>query len=168
MHKDKIISLALSLIIGFKLVDIYVDFKSEVSYIHLAQELTLVIISLSLFIFLMKDIFTRSKQTNYLLRQLDSSQHQQKILNKQLERSKHSFFDAINTQFAIWELTVAEHDIALFLLKGLTIAEMASLMQKSEKTVRNQASSVYKKAQVSGRHELAAIFFEFWEVDSKH
>jgi len=41
-------------------------------------------------------------------------------------------------------------------------------MQKSEKTVRNQASSVYKKAQVSGRHELAAIFFEFWDVDSKH
>ena len=116
----------------------------------------------------MKDIFTRSKQTKYLLRQLDSSQHQQKILNKQLERSKHSFFDAINAQFAIWELTAAEHDIALFLLKGLTIAEIASLMQKSEKTVRNQASSVYKKAQVTGRHELAAIFFEFWEVDSKH
>jgi DNA-binding CsgD family transcriptional regulator len=31
---------------------------------------------------------------------------------------------------------------------------------KSEKTVGHQASAVYKKANVQGRHELAALFFE--------
>lgn len=165
MNKDKIISFSLILIIAFKVVDIYIDFKSEVSYIHLAQELTLVIISLGLFIYLMKDIFTRSEQTKYLLRQLHSSQVQQKMLSEQLQSSKHSFFDAINAQFATWKLTDAENDIALFLLKGLTTSEIALLMKKSEKTVRNQASSVYKKVQVTGRHELAAIFFEFLDDD---
>lgn len=143
-------------------MDIYVDFKSEVSYLHLAQELALVTISLALFIYLMNDIFMRTEQSSNLQKQLHLSKHQQALVNEQLEDSKRNFFDAVHAEFSRWKLTAAEQDIALFLLKGFSVAQIALLMSKSEKTVRNQASSIYRKAEVDGRHELAAIFFEFW------
>ena len=46
------------------------------------------------------------------------------------------------------------------MLKGLSFREIAELRETREKTVRQQASSVYRKAGVAGRNELAAWFFE--------
>jgi len=63
-------------------------------------------------------------------------------------------------QFDAWQLTASEQDVVIGLLKGLSFREIAELRDTREKTVRQQASSVYKKAGVSSRNELAAWFFE--------
>jgi len=67
---------------------------------------------------------------------------------------------AIDTQLARWELTPAEQDIALLLLKGLRHKEIAEIRSVSETTVRQQARSLYRKAGLSGRNDLAAFFLE--------
>jgi DNA-binding CsgD family transcriptional regulator len=67
---------------------------------------------------------------------------------------------AIEQQFERWSLTAAEKEIALLLLKGLEHKEVAELRNVSETTVRQQARSVYRKAGLSGRHDLAAFFLE--------
>ncbi len=67
---------------------------------------------------------------------------------------------AIDRQFEAWALTPTEREIALFLLKGYGHKQAAALTGRSERTVRQHAVSVYQKAGLSGRAELAAFFLE--------
>jgi len=67
---------------------------------------------------------------------------------------------AIRQQFEDWSLSAAEGEIALLLLKGLSLKEIAAIRSTSERTVREQARSVYRKAGVSGRPALSAYFLE--------
>ena len=68
--------------------------------------------------------------------------------------------DAILQQFERWHLTAAECEIGLFLLKGLSLKEIATLRATSERTVREQARALYRKAGLEGRHALSAFFLE--------
>jgi DNA-binding NarL/FixJ family response regulator len=49
---------------------------------------------------------------------------------------------------------------ALLLLKGYGHKEIAKLLGRSERTVRQHAVAVYRKSNLSGRAELAAFFLE--------
>lgn len=71
-----------------------------------------------------------------------------------------SLGSAVDAQFARWELTEAERNVAFMLLKGLRLKEIAAARATSERTVRQQALSVYRKARVDGRTELAGFFLE--------
>lgn len=66
----------------------------------------------------------------------------------------------IDRQFALWKLSPAEQEIALLLLKGLSLQEVADVRGTSERTVRQQAAAVYQKAAVANRAELSAWFLE--------
>lgn len=68
--------------------------------------------------------------------------------------------DAIDAQFATWGLTPSEQEVARLLLKGLSHKEIASVRGGSEATARQQATAIYKKANLAGRAELAAFFLE--------
>jgi len=67
---------------------------------------------------------------------------------------------AIETQFSRWNLTEAEREVALLLLKGLSHKETAQVRGVSERTVREQSRSIYSKAGLSGRTALSAFFLE--------
>jgi len=67
---------------------------------------------------------------------------------------------AIEEQFQRWELTGAEQEVALLLLKGLGHKEIAAVRSTSERTAREQARAVYRKAGVTGRAALSAFFLE--------
>lgn len=66
----------------------------------------------------------------------------------------------MDRQFDEWALTPAEKETAMFLLKGYSHKETASLTNRSERTVRQHAVSVHRKPGLSGRAELPAFFFE--------
>lgn len=67
---------------------------------------------------------------------------------------------AIEEQFDRWRLSASESEIAGLMLKGLSHKEIARLRHTSEATIRQQATSVYKKSGLAGRTELAAFFLE--------
>jgi DNA-binding CsgD family transcriptional regulator len=67
---------------------------------------------------------------------------------------------AIDGQFDRWQLTAAEREIALLMLKGLSHREIALARDTSERTIRQQAQSIYGKANLSGRAALSAFFLE--------
>jgi DNA-binding CsgD family transcriptional regulator len=67
---------------------------------------------------------------------------------------------AIARQFRQWNLTDAEREVALLLLKGLSSKEIALMRGSSERTVREQARAVYAKAGLNGRAALSAYFLE--------
>jgi len=67
---------------------------------------------------------------------------------------------AIDRQLARWELSPAEQEVALLLLKGLSHKEIADIRGTGEATVRQQSTAIYRKAGLGGRHDLAAFFLE--------
>jgi DNA-binding CsgD family transcriptional regulator len=67
---------------------------------------------------------------------------------------------AIDLQFSRWNLTDAEREVALLLLKGLSTKEIAAVRASSERTVREQARSIYSKGGLTGRSALSAFFLE--------
>jgi DNA-binding CsgD family transcriptional regulator len=67
---------------------------------------------------------------------------------------------AIDAQFSRWNLTEAEREVALLLLKGLSHKEIAAIRATSERTVREQARWLYAKAGLTGRAALSAFFLE--------
>ena len=67
---------------------------------------------------------------------------------------------AIDVQFGTWQLTPAERDIALMLLKGYSHKLIAKETDRSPQTVRQHAAAVYRKAGLGGRAELSAFFLE--------
>jgi DNA-binding CsgD family transcriptional regulator len=68
--------------------------------------------------------------------------------------------EAIDAQFGRWNLTEAEREVALLLLKGLSLKEVAAVRATSERTIRVQARSLYSKAGLTGRAALSAFFLE--------
>ena len=79
---------------------------------------------------------------------------------EELEKAMAGIHAQIEADFDKWNLTAAEREIALLLLKGLRLKEIADARGTSERTVRQQAQAVYKKAGLEGRSELAAFFIE--------
>ncbi|MCB9791938.1 MAG: hypothetical protein H6741_04350 [Alphaproteobacteria bacterium] len=68
--------------------------------------------------------------------------------------------NTVERQFEAWELTPAEAEVALLLLKGLSFKEIAAVRETSERTGREQARGIYKKSGLAGRAELSAWFIE--------
>lgn len=75
-------------------------------------------------------------------------------------RLSGELLDFMQSQFARWGLSPSESDVALLLIRGLSMKEIALARQVKEKTVRQQAASVYAKSGYAGRHELVAHFIE--------
>ena len=68
--------------------------------------------------------------------------------------------DHIRVRFEAWQLTPGEADVALFALKGCSVAQIAGLRGTAEGTVRAQLAKVYSKSGVSSQTGLVSLFFE--------
>mgnify|MGYP001034104058 CR=1 FL=1 len=79
---------------------------------------------------------------------------------ERLRRASGAFGDLLQERFAEWGLTPSEKDVALFAIKGMSTAEIASLRSTSEGTVKAQTNAIYRKAGVSGRSQLLSLFIE--------
>lgn len=80
------------------------------------------------------------------------------LWRREATKALDSMAEAIDRQFAAWHLSDAEREVAMLLLRGLSHKEVAAERQTSERTVRQQALAVYRKAAVRSRAELAAFF----------
>jgi DNA-binding CsgD family transcriptional regulator len=158
--KDKILSITLICIIVLKIVDLNADVSDEADVAHLIQESILILVSTGLFLFLIFDIRQRSNDAKALKAELAASSEREQKVTAELHQSKQLFSKAIEAQFNVWGLTPSEKEVAMFLLRGLTLIEIAEMRSTSEKTIRHHASAIYRKADCKGRHELAALFFE--------
>lgn len=77
-----------------------------------------------------------------------------------LKRMQGAFQDHLESRFRQWRLTPAEHEVALFSLKGFSVDEIAELRQTSPGTVKAQSNAIYRKAGVGSRAQLLSLFIE--------
>jgi DNA-binding CsgD family transcriptional regulator len=85
---------------------------------------------------------------------------QRNVAEARLRRASGAFMDLLEERFAEWGLTAAERDVALFAIKGMSTAEIATLRTTSEGTVKAQTNAIYRKAGVSGRPQLLSLFID--------
>jgi DNA-binding CsgD family transcriptional regulator len=77
-----------------------------------------------------------------------------------LRQARAAFRDVLDDRFALWGLTPAEKDVAMFAIKGFSTTDMASLRGVSEGTIKAQTAAIYRKAGVSGRPQLLSLFID--------
>ena len=92
------------------------------------------------------------------------------LLRKMMVRNTHiedqlrlvsgAFMEVLDEYFTAWGLTLAERDVALFAIKGMSTSEMADLRDVSEGTIKAQTNAIYRKANVSSRTQLLSLFID--------
>lgn len=151
--------------------DFYYDYaeyqEGSYSLFNLLLESFLIIASSVGIAFLIYLIHERMQEVDLLRHQLKTTRKDITELNQNLRQmhdkmrqASRQYSEVIQEQFTIWDFTPSEREIALLLLKGLSFEEIADIRSAKEKTVRQQATAIYRKSGLNGRHEFAAWFFE--------
>lgn len=95
-------------------------------------------------------------ESRYLLALLRRKAH----LEQQVSIAAGAFHDIVQDYFVQWGLTPSEQDVALFTIKGMSIAEIAVLRGSAEGTVKSHLNGIYRKAGVAGRGALLSLLIE--------
>jgi DNA-binding CsgD family transcriptional regulator len=149
------------MLVCFILFDIFDDWHEGLASYHILIEVVLGLSGL----LLAGSLFYRwSRQKKDILGRahLQVAQAKRMASEWQVKASnlRSGLSQAISEQLDAWHLTDAEKEISFLLLKGFSLQEIADLRKTSERTVRQQASIIYKKSALPGRIQLAAFFME--------
>lgn len=89
-------------------------------------------------------------EVRYLLNLLQRKSH----LEDSLRAANAAVYEVIEAEFDTWALTPAERDVATFLVKGLSISEIAALRGNAEGTVKAHLNAIYRKSGTRNRAEM--------------
>lgn len=127
--------------------DIYEDFVIE------GQGLSHILVEGGIFVAVLLALGFEVKRVMDLKRKVSIGQ-------EEIQRLKKHLLEIISDEFERWQLTESEQEIALLLIKGFSMQEIARFRSVKEKSVRQQATRIYTKARVSNRNELTSYFIE--------
>lgn len=159
--------IVLSCVIVGGAIDIWMDGREAWLTMHTMVELMLVALSAGCLVFFWRAWRASESETAHMRvalaasqRSLEERQQERDAWKASAQQSLSGLAQAIDVQFDRWSLTPAEREVAVGLLKGLGHKQIAGESGRSERTVRQHAVSVYGKAGVGGRAELAAYFLQ--------
>ncbi len=178
-NKIKIVTFLLLLITSlFTMVDITTDMKAGEEFRHLFFEFGLWLTTMIGAYFQFRIIKWQSKEMSSFKEKINelgelNTQLSETIKKEQIGFEKKithlsiEFLNYIDEQFNQWAFSRGEKEIALLLIKGLSMKEIADIRGSNENTVRQQASQIYKKSRLGGRMELSAFFLDDLLAQSK-
>lgn len=137
--------------------------RPEMSVLELVLELVSIVpvVLMSVGLVLLFRVISRQREEQLtLIRDLEVARMQGQRWRSEARSLITGLGEAIDAQFSRWNLTEAEREVALLLLKGLSLKEVAAIRATSERTIRAQARSLYTKAGLTGRAALSAFFLE--------
>ena len=158
--KDLVIAVILGLIMLLNLADVVTDISLGVPTWHIIEESLIVLAAGLTAGYLVIEMRSRARQLDRLTRTLSNADQQIAHITQEMRSARHDYSELIHQQFENWQLTASEQQVAMLLLKGLSFKEIAAVRDTREKTVRQQASTIYAKSGVDGRHAFAAWFLE--------
>jgi DNA-binding NarL/FixJ family response regulator len=142
------------------MADVITDISLGVPTWHIIEESIIVLAAALTLIYLLIEMRSRSKQLEQLTQNLSQVDQQLANITQEMRSARRQYSQLIQQQFEAWNLTDSEQQVAMLLLKGLSFKEIAVVRDTREKTVRQQASTIYAKSGVEGRHAFAAWFLE--------
>ena len=155
-----LLAVVLAIVIVGGVTDLVLDAPERWLGFHVLFELALIGVSLGAALWLGMGWIRSQRSIRDLTRQVGQSRAERDAWRQSAERMLLGLGEAIDRQFDAWELTDAERETALMLLKGYSHKRIASRTARSERTVRQHAVAVYRKSGQAGRAELAAFFLE--------
>jgi len=156
--KESFLILFFTIIVVASGLDLIADLSQGADTAHILKESMLVLLSLFAMAWLLYEKNQQKQQIKQLKQQLEQTNNHK--ADEYIIEGRRHLAKIIQQQFSQWKLTQSEREIGLLLLKGLSLKEIASLRNTAEKTVRQQASAIYKKSDISGRHAFSAWFIE--------
>lgn len=150
----------LSAVLLLILTDIIGDSREGVEFWHLLLEASVGVISLFGIFYVLRDSFKTKKNLLETNQKFSAYQIEAEKWRAESKKFLEGLSLAIDQQLSKWGLTMAEKEVAFLLLKGLSLKEIATIRNTTEKTARVQSMAVYEKAGISGRSELSAFFLE--------
>jgi DNA-binding CsgD family transcriptional regulator len=161
------VALAFGLVALLAIVDLAGDLRHGTTLVHGLVEGTIACVGLGGIVWAAARLRRYSVQTTVLRERAENLEQHLGASLAQAERWRAQAADliaglseAIDRQLERWDLSDAEKEVALLLLKGLSHKEIADVRKVGEATVRQQAGAIYRKAGLAGRHDLAAFFLE--------
>ncbi|PKH00515.1 LuxR C-terminal-related transcriptional regulator [Paraglaciecola sp. MB-3u-78] len=129
-----------------RILDVLADISQDSKIFHLAQEAVILVFALIILIRLNCQVLKHRRHNKQL--QVDMAQMSMLSAKavENLAKAKKEFGEVIAKQFVVWYLSESESEVAWYILKGFNSKEIARYRNLSDKTVRNQLSSVYKKS----------------------
>lgn len=157
---------AVSIYFGSEIYELFVALQSDSGQpVHepvwfIIFEIVVILCALCWLYYLARSLIWEKRRLKALQEEHSAVQRLLSDANEKLQEGKRNFSEVIKWQFSEWGLSPSEEEVALQMLKGLSFKEIALVRNTHEKTVRQQASSIYSKTNLGGRHEFAAWFFE--------
>ncbi len=142
------------------MTDIFFDIQEGIPVSHIWHEVVMFGIAFGALIWQIRVIMKKNDHIESLNTELLDTKQSYQEWKAKTHASAQEIRHLIDKQFLIWHLSHSEKDVALLLIKGLSMKEIAEIRNTQEKTVRQQATTIYKKSELSGRQELAAFFLE--------
>ena len=151
----------------FAALDISSDLREGTTLAHVTAEAGILLVGLLGSLFMARRLVLTLRHARAVQREALELAGQLEVTRAEANRWRSEARDlmeglgaALDHQFERWNLSPAEKEVALLLLKGLSHKDVAEVRSVTEATARQQARAVYKKAGLSGRHDLAAFFLE--------
>jgi DNA-binding CsgD family transcriptional regulator len=144
-------------LIGF---DAAGDYRAGTRALHLFTEIVVMALAIVGVIVLLRQLIHAERRAQRLTTDLEAARREAARFREEAREALRGLGDAIDRQFGRWNLTPAEREVALLLLKGLTHREIAEARRTTETTIRQQALAVYRKSGLRSRAELSAFFLE--------
>lgn len=160
------VALAISTLVA---IDIVFDASTRGSLLHMTLEGAIFIASISAAFVLSRAYLLTRRANATLLEKLALSSADAEKWKQSARNMREGIVAAIDEQFSAWLLSQAEKEVGFLLLKGLTFKEIAIIRKTTERTSRQQAFELYRKAGLSGRADFSAFFLEdlFVPIHSK-
>ena len=152
--------LALASIIVGGTIDLALDQPQRWLSFHVVFETLMITGALLMATTLWLGWWRSARSVDDLRRSLEARGAERDAWRRSAEEALEGLGRAIDDQFTAWELTPAEREVALLLLKGYSHKAIGRETRRSDQTVRQHAAAVYRKASLSGRAELAAYFLD--------
>lgn len=141
-------------------MDLILDRPRTLLSMHVLFELALLMVSLGAATYLGWGWYSAMTEVRALRAAEDARDREHAAWRSRSGRALEGLGEALGAQFDAWELTPAERETALMVLKGYSHKRIGRLAGRSERTVRQHAVAVYRKAGVATRSELSAFFLE--------
>lgn len=150
----------LLLVVAGGIVDLYLDAPASWLTPHVIFEVGLVAFSFGAAVYLWRGWWSAARSLEEARTALEERSVERDAWRASAQSALEGLGRAIDRQFQAWSLTPTEREIALLLLKGHSHKRIANQTGRSERTVRQHSVSVYEKAGLAGRAELAAFFLD--------
>lgn len=159
-NRETILILVFAFVAVASGVDLVADLSHGASTDHIIKEAVVVVLSIAAIAWLIFRLNQQQKEIRALNDELASTGRQTAMPDDYVLEARKTLGSVVARQFSDWKLTGSETEVGWLLLKGLSLKEIAMVRNTQEKTVRQQASSIYRKSGVSGRHAFSAWFIE--------